>query len=74
MCHGDVGMVTYRWGNHTRKPLAAATAHQCIDWDSLAKWTDERAVDMFKPGFLIHPTLGKFGPFGDFSAVMRGLG
>ena len=59
MCHGDVGMVTYRWGNTSRKPQAAATAHQCIDWDSLAEWTNERTIDMFKPGFLVHPTKGK---------------
>ena len=59
MCHGDVGMVTYRWGNNSRKPQAAATAHQCIDWNSLAEWTNERTIDMFKPGFLIHPTKGK---------------
>ena len=63
MCHGDVGMVTYRWGNRSRKPQAAATAHQCIDWDSLAEWTDERTIDMFKPGFLIHPTKGKWAAF-----------
>jgi hypothetical protein len=60
MCHGDVGIVTYNWGNNSRKPLAKATSHQCIDWDSFKAWTDERAVDMFKPGFLIHPTFGKF--------------
>ena len=63
MCHGDVGMVTYRWGNTSRKPQAAATAHQCIDWDSLAEWTNERTIDMFKPGFLVHPTKGKWGAF-----------
>ncbi|KAM0797307.1 hypothetical protein BDR22DRAFT_892409 [Usnea florida] len=58
MCHGDVGMVTYRWGNVSRKPEAAATAHECIDWDSMAEWTNERTIDMFKPGYLIHPVLG----------------
>ncbi|KAH8756475.1 hypothetical protein F5882DRAFT_481708 [Hyaloscypha sp. PMI_1271] len=58
MCHGDVGMITYKWGNDSRKPKAAATAHQCIDYDRLVEWTNERTVDMFQPGFLIHPTLG----------------
>ena len=62
MCHGDVGMVTYRWGNASRKPEAAATAHECIDWDSLTEWTNERTIDMFKPGFLIHPIKGKARP------------
>ena len=59
MSHGDVGMVTYRWGNVSRKSEAAATDHECIDWDSLAEWTNERTIDMFKPGYLIHPVLGK---------------
>lgn len=63
MCHGDVGMVTYRWGNASRKPEAAATAHECIDWDSLAEWTSERTIDMFKPGFLIHPIRGRCAIF-----------
>ncbi len=59
MCHGDVGMVTYNWDPQTVKPKASATAHQCIDWQRLADWTADRTVDMFKPGYLVHPTLGK---------------
>lgn len=58
MCHGDVGMVTYKWNPHSRKPQANATSHQCIDWQSLVDWTEERAVNIFEPGLLIHPTLG----------------
>src|ERR1700761_5264505 len=58
VCHGDVGIVTYSWGNKTRKPLARATNHQCIDWDLLADWTQKRTIDMFSPGFLVHPTFG----------------
>ncbi|KAE8451799.1 hypothetical protein EG329_002639 [Mollisiaceae sp. DMI_Dod_QoI] len=58
MCHGDVGMVPYTWANDSKKPRAAAIAHQCIDFDRLAEWTEERTVDMFKPGLLVHPTLG----------------
>ena len=63
MCHGDVGMVTYRWANTSRKPQAAATAHQCTDWDLLVEWTNERTIDMFKPGFLVHPTKDKWAAF-----------
>ena len=65
MCHGDVGMVTYRWGNNSRKPYASATKHQCIDWDTLADWTDKRTVNMFQPGYLVHPTLGESTNFCD---------
>jgi hypothetical protein len=62
MCHGDVGIITYRWGNDSRRPYAAATKHQCVKWDALAEWTNERTIDMFKPGYLVHPTLGECEP------------
>jgi len=71
MCHGDVGMIPYSWGNNTRKPLAKSTAHQCIDWDSLADWTNERAIDMFKPGLLVHPTMGPVYSEGDVRDLME---
>ena len=58
MCHGDVGMITYSWSPITPRPQANGTVHQCIDWDRLAAWTEERTIDMYKPGLLIHPTLG----------------
>lgn len=70
MCHGDVGMVTYRWANISRKPQAAATAHQCIDWDSLAEWTNERTINMFTPGFLVHPTKGPAYREGETKGLM----
>ncbi|KAJ8130252.1 hypothetical protein O1611_g3378 [Lasiodiplodia mahajangana] len=64
LCHGDVGLITYSWSPHHKKPAANATAHQCIDWDALANWAAERAIDMFKPGLLVHPTLGPAYPHG----------
>ncbi len=72
MCHGDVGMVTYRWGNDSRKPKAAATAHQCIDFEALRRWTDERTIDMYRPGWLVHPTLGQVYEEGDGRGLMEG--
>jgi hypothetical protein len=72
MCHGDVGMITYKWGNDSRRPKAAATAHQCIDYDRLVEWTNERTVNMFQPGFLIHPTLGKFTQPKNYTNVQVG--
>jgi hypothetical protein len=59
MCHGDVGMVPYSWANFSRKPQAKATGHQCVEWSSIVEWTNQRTVNMFEPGLLIHPTLGK---------------
>ncbi|RFU79812.1 hypothetical protein TARUN_2407 [Trichoderma arundinaceum] len=59
MCHGDVGLMTFEWVDGYRIPLANSTSHQCINWAKLDKWTKERTVDMMKPGWLIHPKMGK---------------
>jgi hypothetical protein len=59
MCHGDVGLVTYQWSSNSLKPGATGTAHRCVDWDRVMDWSQNRAVNMTKPGYLIHPTLGK---------------
>jgi len=58
MCHGDIGLITYSWRSDQLFPLANATSHQCVDWGKLERWTAARAVDMMKPGWLIHPTKG----------------
>lgn len=44
-------------------PVANATSHQCVNWDQLAGWTHDRAVDMMKPGWLMHPTRGMLQQF-----------
>lgn len=71
MCHGDVGIITYKWGNDSRRPYAAATKHQCVKWDSLVEWTNERTIDMFKPGYLVHPTLGPVYREGEEKSLME---
>jgi len=71
ICHGDVGIVTYKWGQGSRKPYAAATSHQCIDFDALTDWTNNRTIDMFKPGFLVHPTLGPVYNEGEGKGLME---
>lgn len=58
MCHGDVGLITFEWHPKQRIPVANATTHQCVKWDILDRWTKERSVDMLKPNWLVHPTLG----------------
>jgi hypothetical protein len=58
MCHGDVGLITFQWMPHNRIPVANATAHQCVNWNKLEKWTKARSIDMLKPGWLSHPSLG----------------
>ena len=58
MCHGDIGLITFEWSPTNRIPVANATTHQCVNWDKLDQWTKDRSVDMLKPGWLVHPTLG----------------
>ena len=58
MCHGDIGLITFEWSPTNRIPVANATTHQCVNWDKLDQWTKDRTVDMLKPGWLVHPTLG----------------
>ncbi|TIC91776.1 Oxidase ustYa [Colletotrichum higginsianum] len=64
MCHADIGLITYSWHADQRMPIANATSHQCVRWDRLAAWTHERAVDMMKPDWLMHPTMGPAYPDG----------
>ncbi|KAI0123401.1 hypothetical protein BJ170DRAFT_107728 [Xylariales sp. AK1849] len=64
MCHGDIGLITYSWHMDQLMPVANATSHQCVNWDTLASWTHDRAVDMMKPGWLMHPTRGPAYPDG----------
>ncbi|CAK4033803.1 Cyclochlorotine biosynthesis O [Lecanosticta acicola] len=65
MCHGDVGLITFEWSPSNRIPVANATTHQCVDWNRLDKWTKQRSLDMLKPGWLVHPTLGLAYPQGE---------
>ncbi|KAK1574211.1 uncharacterized protein LY79DRAFT_524431 [Colletotrichum navitas] len=64
MCHADIGLITYSWHADQRMPIANATSHQCVKWDRLAAWTHDRAVDMMKPDWLMHPTMGPAYPDG----------
>lgn len=69
MCHGDVGLITYYWSPVSRIPVANATTHQCVNWNSLHEWTKQRSVDMMAPGWLIHPQLGLAYPDGKGDVV-----
>lgn len=59
MCRADVGFITYEWQASQLDPVGNFTAHQCVNWEKLDLWASERAVDVYKPGWLVHPTLGK---------------
>ncbi|OAA74189.1 oligopeptide transporter [Cordyceps fumosorosea ARSEF 2679] len=65
MCHGDIGLITYIWRQDSRLPVVNSTSHQCVNWDKLYAWSEDRAVDMLKPGWLVHPTKGIVYPDGE---------
>lgn len=33
--------------------------HQCVQWDKIDGWMEERRIDVFAPGLIVHPILGK---------------
>lgn len=40
-------------------PIALDTGnHQCVKWDKLDRWMEERSFDPFEPGLLSHPKFG----------------
>ena len=51
MCQGDTTPLTMTWD--TKLQLAVAnwtTPHECISWNKLDDWAEERHVDMSQPG------------------------
>ena len=60
MCRGDISLVTIRWQEHFKLPVADFTApHECVNFDALNEWARERRINAMEPGLLVHPTLGK---------------
>ncbi|KAM0797310.1 hypothetical protein BDR22DRAFT_461182 [Usnea florida] len=74
ICHGDVGLITFGWIPTNRIPVANATTHQCVNWNKLDQWTKDRSVDMLKPGWLQHPTLGLAYPGGEVDRIGAATG
>jgi hypothetical protein len=63
MCRADVTLITMFWESHNAIPAADfGVPHACANWDAIQDWSKERAIDPMKPGYLQHPTLGKFLP------------
>ncbi|KAJ6784909.1 hypothetical protein PWT90_02382 [Aphanocladium album] len=70
MCHADTSMITMTWEPTSKFPAADfQNVHECKNWDALYEWQKERSVDMMKPGFLVHPTLGVPFPDGQYHGV-----
>ena len=60
MCRGDISLVTFVWSQDQRLPVVDFTRpHECVEFNSLNEWSGKHSVDIFDPGLLYHPTLGK---------------
>ncbi|KAG5914369.1 hypothetical protein E4U42_000526 [Claviceps africana] len=60
MCRADTAIFTYHWNDATRLPNPTwAQKHQCLDWELLEGWLEERRIDIMSPNLLVHP---KYGP------------
>lgn len=60
MCRADTAIFPYHWTNVTRLPSPTwVQKHECVNWDRLTEWLDERQIDAFAPNMLVHPEFGK---------------
>jgi hypothetical protein len=65
MCHPDITLLTMRWGHRQPIPIGNFSApHECVAWPRLDAWCEARTVNVMRPGFMIHPTLGPSFPDG----------
>ncbi|CRG89183.1 hypothetical protein PISL3812_06219 [Talaromyces islandicus] len=58
MCHADPTLSGFRWIQTDGTPHLTVEApgyHECVNWDSLRAWNDDRAVDAFEPGVVAGP-------------------
>ena len=66
MCHSDTQLLTMKWSKITRVPVGNfSNPHKCVKWEDLNHWAQMRRVDVLKPGYLMHPTLGPAFPADD---------
>ncbi|KAI8626640.1 hypothetical protein F5Y19DRAFT_445614 [Xylariaceae sp. FL1651] len=66
MCHADVSVTTYWWGEGSPLPVADfETPHACADWDAISEFQRSRLFKPMEPGVLKHPLYGPAFPDGD---------
>lgn len=71
MCRGDISLVTIRWQESNRLPVADFTApHECVNFDAINEWARERRINAMQPGLLVHPTLGMVSDQPNTDAVL----
>ncbi|KAF4624107.1 hypothetical protein G7Y89_g14064 [Cudoniella acicularis] len=65
ICRGDIALVPMKWEADNVKPVADfSVPHKCANWDSIIEWSKPRWLDILKPNYLKHPTLGYSYPDG----------
>ncbi|KAL5357359.1 hypothetical protein BJX96DRAFT_172452 [Aspergillus floccosus] len=58
-CNADLTVFPMQWGAGQRIPFGIDQGrHQCKDWDRIQDWAKQRSFDIYKPGLIVHPTLG----------------
>ncbi|GES64934.1 hypothetical protein ATEIFO6365_0009042900 [Aspergillus terreus] len=58
-CNADLTVFPMQWGAGQRIPFGIDQGrHQCKDWDRIQDWAKQRSFDIYKPGLIMHPTLG----------------
>ncbi|KAI9814386.1 MAG: hypothetical protein M1827_003242 [Pycnora praestabilis] len=61
MCNADFSLMTFRWVNDSVDPKPNFEGqHECVDWDKLNDWVEERSFDVDDPSLLIFPGSSKF--------------
>lgn len=64
MCKGDISLVTFNWINGTEGhgPLLPTnkdrSPHECVNWDLLNSWAEERYFDLYRVELLRKPLHG----------------
>lgn len=44
MCQGDTTLATFHWKD--KKPFSAQfTDHECVKWENIVSWAEERKAD-----------------------------
>ncbi|KND91184.1 hypothetical protein TOPH_04037 [Tolypocladium ophioglossoides CBS 100239] len=59
MCRADLSPMTFFWTPNSRVPETDFnTPHECVNWDKVEAWLEERRIDIYAPGVLNHPVFG----------------
>ena len=56
ICQGDIAVTPFKWLGDSFEPTPKdGVMHQCVNWDRLSGWAQERAVDLYDPELLVKP-------------------